>query len=135
MPRPILKQKAADSSIDTQSRSISGTPALKETPHSDRSGLAPQAQTENSKPIKEISDELSNWFLWGNGGIYDQFFEYIFPKIEESAKQQIAEENSYREAGSFSTLVRYAHRVLTYSFQTTSAGKDLCCDIFIGGKR
>ncbi|KAI9766786.1 MAG: hypothetical protein M1840_006261 [Geoglossum simile] len=113
MPRPILEQKTADSSTNTLSHSISGTSSSKEPPYPGQNGFAPQGHTENAKPVGEVTNELSNWFLWGNGGIYDQFFQHIFPGIEESARQQIAEENSHQEADDFrrrKLMQRYFYR-------------------------
>jgi hypothetical protein len=109
-PKSILKQPSADTSINAPSHTVSGINIPHAPSHSSQTGLVSQTQA-----TREISDELSDWFLWGKEGIYDQFFEHIFPSIEASARRQVEEEASRREAGSFCQLVCYVLHILTFS--------------------
>jgi hypothetical protein len=108
-PDPILKQDSTDASTSTPSRTSSGNTVAQAPPHSEKSDFTSQAHLGKAQSIKGISDELSDWFLWGKDGIYDQFFEHIFPSIEASARRQVEVEDSRLEAGSLSN----SHAVLS----------------------
>ncbi|KAH0538241.1 hypothetical protein FGG08_005160 [Glutinoglossum americanum] len=109
-PKSILKHTSIDASVNALGHAVpkATTPQAHFHP-----GLTSQSQLGKAQVTREISDELSDWFLWGKDGLYDQLFEHIFPSIAVSARRQVEEEASRREADEFRRrrlMQRYFYR-------------------------